>query len=237
MLYLPQLRADRAAAEAALNKRGLNGAAVIEELLQADDVRRSAQVELDGCLAESNRLAKAVGDFFKSGQKAEADAAKEQSTALKETAKRLEAQLREAEAALHQLLVAVPNTPHASVPAGKSAEDNEEVRRSGTVPQLHEGAVPHWDLAAQYKLIDFELGVKITGAGFPVYLGKGARLQRALIQFFLDRNTAAGYLEYNRPILSTRRRDLEPVNCRTRKVRCTTPWRIICTPSLPRKFP
>jgi len=199
MLYLPTLRAERAAAEAALNKRGLNGAALVEQLLQADDARRAAQVALDDCLAESNLLAKAVGDFFKSGQKAEADAAREKSTALKETAKRLEGVLRDAENALQSLLVAVPNTPHASVPAGKSAEDNEEVRSSGSIPQLHEGAVPHWDLASRYNLIDFELGVKITGAGFPVYLGKGARLQRALIQFFLDRNTAAGYTEVQPP--------------------------------------
>jgi seryl-tRNA synthetase len=199
MLHLPSLRADRAAAVSALQKRGLDGATLVDQLLAADDVRRAAQVELDDCLAESNRLAKAVGDFFKSGQKEQADAAKEQSSALKETAKRLDSVLRDAENALHALLVAVPNTPHSSVPVGKSAEDNEVIRSSGSIPTLHPGAVPHWDLAAQYRLIDFELGVKITGAGFPVYLDKGARLQRALIQFFLDQNTAAGYREVHPP--------------------------------------
>lgn len=147
-----------------------------------------------------NALSRAIGQLFKEGKAEEANAAKEKTGGMKEQIKVLTTGLEETEQALQQLLVQLPNLPHASVPAGKGAEDNEEVRSGGDLPQLKE-ALPHWELARKYDLIDFELGVKLTGAGFPVYKGKGARLQRALINFFLDEATKAGYEEVLPPLL------------------------------------
>ncbi|MFN5620801.1 MAG: serine--tRNA ligase, partial [Flavobacteriales bacterium] len=155
----------------------------------------------DNNLAEANKLSKEIGDLFKSGKKDEADAAKPKVAALKDAAKSLESTLQETEEAQRQLLYTIPNAPHASVPQGKTADDNVEVYSWGTQPTLGEGKKPHWELIEEYDLIDFELGTKITGAGFPVYKGQGARLQRALINFFLDEATKAGYREFQPPHL------------------------------------
>src|ERR1051326_1630099 len=167
--------------------------------LDAD--RRKVQAELDSILSEANRLAKQIGELMKSGKKAEAEEIKNQSAALKESSKKLEERLRSTEEELNKILVLLPNLPSSKVPKGKTPEDNEVVFTHGDIPKLPENASPHWDLISKYDLIDFELGVKLTGAGFPVYKNKGAKLQRALINFFLDRATAAGYMEIQPPIL------------------------------------
>lgn len=195
------LREDVDRIAEALAKRGLDARPMLDEILELDERRRSLQLQLDNTLAEANRLSKEIGNLFKTGKAAEAQALKDESARLKETSKTLGESLNEAAEALQQALYQVPNTPHESVPAGKDATANQEVHRSGDHPQLGAGALPHWELAKKYDLIDFELGVKITGAGFPVYKGKGARLQRALISYFLDRNTAAGYQEVQVPHL------------------------------------
>ncbi|MCC6838420.1 MAG: serine--tRNA ligase [Bacteroidia bacterium] len=174
---------------------------ILDKVLELDKDRRRTQNELDSILSEANTLAKQVGELYKAGKKAEGDDLKNKSAALKESSKKLEEQLSAIEQEQHNLLVQVPNTPSTKVPKGKTPEDNENVYQEGEIPVLYAGAKPHWELTTQYDLIDFELGVKLTGAGFPVYKGKGARLQRALINFFLDRATAAGYLEVQPPIL------------------------------------
>lgn len=184
-----------------LAKRGLDARQAINEILQADETRRKNQVQLDNLLAESNQWSREVGELFKQGKKEDAEVLRTKSAAAKDQIKQLEEALSASEIALESLLVQLPNMPHASVPTGKSAEDNEVVLEWGTIPTLHEAAVPHWDLAERHGLIDFELGVKISGAGFPVYLGKGARLQRALINFFLDEAISAGYREVQPPIV------------------------------------
>jgi len=152
-------------------------------------------------LAQSNQLSKEIGQLFKSGKPEEANAVKEQTAALKVSSKTLSEELSTTTAKLQEALYQIPNIPHESVPPGSTDEDNEEIFREGEVPQLIENALPHWELAKKYDIIDFELGVKITGAGFPVYKGKGARLQRALISYFLDKNTQAGYTELQVPHL------------------------------------
>ena len=199
MLHIPTLRNQPEVAIEALNKRNLPGKSLVDQILSLDDVRRQAQVRLDECLAEGNRIAKEVGELFKAGQSQAAEKAKIRSVECKEQSKEWEDSLRQAEDAVYQLLVSVPNTPHTSVPTGRTPEDNEVIKSHGILPTFGFSALPHWELASQHKLIDFELGVKITGAGFPVYFGKGARLQRALIQFFLDQNTSAGYTEVQPP--------------------------------------
>ena len=166
-----------------------------------DNDRRRTQNELDSLLNEANMIAKQVGDLYKQGKKTEADDLKNKSAAVKESSSKLAEQLKSIEEEQQKLLVTVPNTPNLTVPKGKTPAENENVHQEGEIPKLYDGAKPHWDLTAQYDLIDFELGNKLTGAGFPVYKGKGARLQRALINFFLDRATAAGYLEIQPPIL------------------------------------
>ena len=172
---------------------------IINQIIELDEKRRSSQTLLDSQLAEINALSKSIGGLMKEGKKNEAEKAKQQVSELKELSKTNENGLREAETAIQDLLVTIPNLPHDSVPEGKSAEDNLMERSGGNFPQLPEDAVPHWDLAKKYDLIDFELGVKITGAGFPVYKGKGSRLQRALINFFLDNAREAGFLEVQPP--------------------------------------
>ena len=171
----------------------------IAQLIDLDDRRRAAQQQLDACLAEQNATAKAIGQLMASGRTEEANAAKQQTADLKERSKRLAAELDELEQVQKQHLMQVPNLPHASVPLGRTAADNVVVRQGGTVPALRPDALPHWELAKRHDIIDFELGVKLTGAGFPVYKGKGAKLQRALINFFLDENVAAGYREVMPP--------------------------------------
>lgn len=180
-------------------KKHFNAKEIVENILELDARRRSAQMTLDASLAELNLLSKSIGQLMKDGKKDEADQAKEKSATIKENNKVIEATMKSAEDCLSDLLVQLPNMPHESVPEGKHAEDNLIERTGGVVPELGEDAVPHWDLAKKYDLIDFELGVKITGAGFPVYKGKGARLQRALINFFLDNARDAGYTEIQPP--------------------------------------
>jgi seryl-tRNA synthetase len=178
-----------------------NAAEIVDAILVKDNDRRRTQTELDSLKADANQMARQIGELMKAGKKAEADDAKNKSVALKESEKKLEGLLSTFENELYELTVQLPNLPHTDVPSGRTPADNAVVFEHGTIPVLHDGAVPHWDLTSKYDLIDFELGVKLTGAGFPVYKGKGARLQRALINYFLDRATAAGYLEIQPPIL------------------------------------
>lgn len=172
---------------------------VINQVIELDEIRRKSQTELDNLLSEVNSISKSIGSLIKEDKKDEASAAKEKVSALKETARQTEATLKECEVKIEDILVTIPNLPHESVPEGKGAEDNIVDRSGGETPSLPKDAVPHWDLAKKYNLIDFELGVKITGAGFPVYKGKGARLQRALINFFLDNARDAGFEEVQPP--------------------------------------
>ena len=184
-----------------LAKRNINAEQMVNDAITLDEERRALQTELDSLKAESNTLSKAIGNLYKSGEAQKANLLKEKPTQLKEGVKNLEQALHEKADALTELLYKIPNVPHESVPEGNSDEDNQEIYREGEIPKLHNGALPHWELAKKYDIIDFELGNKITGAGFPVYKGKGAKLQRALIAFFLDKNTAAGYTEYQLPHL------------------------------------
>lgn len=184
-----------------LAKRNINAEQMVNDAITLDEERRALQTELDSLKAESNTLSKAIGNLYKSGEAQKANLLKEKTTQLKEGVKNLEQALHEKADALTELLYKIPNVPHESVPEGNSDEDNQEIYREGEIPKLHNGALPHWELAKKYDIIDFELGNKITGAGFPVYKGKGAKLQRALIAYFLDKNTAAGYTEYQLPHL------------------------------------
>ena len=201
MLPLSYLREHTEKIKEGLAKRNFPQPELVDKLLETDQKRRSLQSQLDETLSKSNQLAKEIGNLFKSGHAEKANALKSQSTDLKTTAKVLQEQLQNVEVALLSIRTQIPNIPDESVPSGNSENDNEEVFSAGTIPDLSENALPHWELAAQYDLIDFDLGSKISGAGFPVYKGKGAKLQRALIQYFLDKNTAAGYTEFQVPHL------------------------------------
>ena len=202
MLTLKNITENRELVIKGLQKKYFADAEIIiDEIIVLDNQRRSVQKELDENLAQSNKLAKSIGVLMHQGKKSEAEEAKAQTAHFKEQSKVLGAQLDEIEIALRDKLLQVPNLPNERVPEGRTAEDNVVERSGGVMPQLDENAVPHWDLAKKYDLIDFELGVKITGAGFPVYKGKGAQLQRALINFFLDEARAAGYLEVEPPYL------------------------------------
>ena len=196
MLQVAHIRENKEVYVQALKKRNFEAESILEQVISLDEERRSTQTELDNTLAESNKLSKEIGLLFKSGEHEKANKVKEQTGDLKEKSKELSEKLNAVSEELNQLLYTIPNIPHESVPAGKDEEDNEEVYKEGDVPVLAEGSLPHWELAKKYDLIDFELGNKITGAGFPVYKGKGARLQRALITYFLDKNIEAGYTEY-----------------------------------------
>lgn len=201
MLPIQTIREDADRLVEAISKRGIDAKSMIDQVLSLDETRRNLQLQLDNTLAESNRISKEIGLLFKSGKTEEAQALKEETAALKESSKTLTEALNEASEALQQALYQLPNAPHTSVPSGKSAEDNEVVHENGQIPDFAHSALPHWELAKKYDIIDFELGVKITGAGFPVYKGKGARLQRALISLFLDYNTQNGYEEVQVPHL------------------------------------
>lgn len=201
MLQLNYIRENKDEVINRLAVKHFDGRKVIDDVVNLDEVRRSTQKELDAILNEANVLAKQVGELFKAGKKAEAEDLKNKSSALKETSKKLEESLRIVEEAQKSLLVQVPNLPSVKVPKGKTPADNEVVFTHGELPKLAAGTKPHWELTSQYDIIDFELGVKLTGAGFPVYKGKGAKLQRALINFFLDNATAAGYNEIQPPTL------------------------------------
>ncbi len=199
MLQVQRIREEKDRIVNAMDKRNIDAGPLIEKILQFDESRRSLQAELDNTLSESNKLSKEIGVLFKKGEPQKATLLKEKTSNLKEASKKLSEQLNEKSDALKELLYQLPNIPHESVPAGNSDTDNEEIYTEGEIPKLSDKALPHWELAKKFDLIDFELGVKITGAGFPVYKGKGARLQRALISYFLDKNTEAGYTEYQPP--------------------------------------
>jgi len=201
MLTLKQIRTERARVEERLAVKGFDAAPVIDRIESLDDRRKAAQSELDGLLARQNAAAKQIGALMGQGRRDEADAAKAEVAALKERSRSLEEELKTVAAELEAAVVQLPNLPADIVPTGRTAEDNVVVKLREDYPEPVEGALPHWELAAKYGIIDFELGVKLTGAGFPVYKGKGAALQRALIAFFLDRNVAAGYTEIEPPVL------------------------------------
>jgi len=184
-----------------LSKRNIDVKDKLVEILKIDKSRRSIQSELDGVLAESNKLAKEIGDLFKSGQAEKASILKEKASSLKPKSKSLSEKLSSETERLKSLLLDIPNVPNKLVPTGSSEEDNLEVFKNGNIPDLNTTALPHWELASKYDIIDFDLGNKITGAGFPVYKNKGAKLQRALINYFIDKNTKAGYKEIQVPIL------------------------------------
>ncbi|NID09704.1 serine--tRNA ligase [Fibrivirga algicola] len=207
MLQIPFIRENKDLVLAGLQKRHFAGAdTVVEQLLALDQQRRDTQKELDDTLARQNAIAKEIGQLMKTGQKEAADAAKAETTTLKELSKVLGEQLTGFEQQVQAILVTVPNIPHSSVPEGRTPDDNEVVLEWGNKPTLHAGAEPHWDLIKRFgpgssPMIDFDLGNKIAGAGFPVYKGRAARLQRALINFFLDQALAAGYAEVQPPIV------------------------------------
>jgi seryl-tRNA synthetase len=201
MLQIHFIREQKQQVIDALRKKNFDAESTINQILEVDVQRRATQKKLDDTLAESNFLAREIGDLFKSGQQAQATQLKDKAAGLKVTAKEFQDQLNQLETKLDALVVLLPNMPHTSVPFGKTPEDNEIVLQEGDVPQLHEAAVPHWELTSKYDIIDFELGTKITGAGFPVYKGKGAKLQRALISFFLDEAINAGYTEFQPPLM------------------------------------
>ncbi len=184
-----------------LQVKNFNAAPVVGELLELDKSRRALQNQADGKQAEMNSTSKTIGELLKTGRKEEAESARNLTATLKEEIRVLGTQLADAESRLEKLLITLPNLPHTSVPVGKGAEDNVLVRQGGTMPELAPDAVPHWDLAKKYDIIDFELGNKLTGAGFPVYKGQGSKLQRALINFFLEANISAGYLEIMPPLM------------------------------------
>ncbi|MEE1099066.1 MAG: serine--tRNA ligase [Alistipes sp.] len=201
MLTLKQLRDDRELAIRRLAKKGVDAAPVLDRIEELDDLRKTLQTELDNCLAEQNKAAKLIGALMGQGKREEAEAAKAKVAELKQLSQELAAKQKQAADDLQAAIVTLPNFPADIVPEGRTAEDNVVVKLSDNVAELPESALPHWELAKKYDIIDFDLGVKLTGAGFPVYKGKGARLQRALINFFLDRNTAAGYQEVEPPIM------------------------------------
>lgn len=201
MLTLAQIRENTDEVIRRLQIRNLDAQKTIEDLLALDSNRRILQNNLDGKQAELNNTSKTIGDLIKSNRKEEAETARNRTISLKEEIKMIGGQLADTESRLEKVLVLLPNLPHSSVPAGKGAEDNLEVRKGGNIPVLPSDALPHWDLAREYDIIDFELGNKLTGAGFPVYKGKGSKLQRALINFFLEENIKAGYLEIMPPLM------------------------------------
>lgn len=202
MLLVNQIRDNYEGVLAGLQKRNFpNAQAVLAQALEIDDLRKSTQSQRDQIQAESNAISKQIGALMKEGKAAEATEIRELTAQIKIQIKELEDQNSKAEDDLKALLYTIPNVPHFSVPAGKSADDNEIVFENGVIPELFPGKQPHWELIKKYDIIDFDLGIKITGAGFPVYKGKGARLQRALINFFLDEALAAGYTEIQPPIL------------------------------------
>ncbi len=201
MLSLQLIREKKEFVADRLAVKNFDATTLLDEIIELDKNRRNTQRELDDMLAEANQLAKSIGQLYKSGEREKAEAAKSRSSELKQLTKELSAKLSEIEKSLNNKLIELPNIPHESVPKGNSDQDNETIFEEGTIPQLPEDALPHWELASKYQIIDFDLGSKVTGAGFPFYRGKGARLQRALINFFLDEAINAGYLEYQPPLL------------------------------------
>jgi seryl-tRNA synthetase len=201
MLQVHFIRENKEEVITRLAKKNFEATAIVELVVELDEKRRNTQVELDNLLAESNKLSKDIGEMMKNGEKAKAEILKEKTIQIRENSKTINETLNAIANQLQDELYKLPNLPAEIVPFGKTPEDNLNVFEEGDIPKLHEGALPHWELAKKYDIIDFELGVKIAGAGFPVYKGKGAKLQRALISYFLDKNTDAGYKEYQVPHL------------------------------------
>ena len=185
MLEVSRIRTEKEAIAAALKKRNVDAMESLEKVLSLDDKRKTLQAAADELQHEANDIARQIGELFKQGKREEAETMKARPTILKEEIHGLKEKMTAVESEIRELLYTLPNAPHELVPSGVTEEDNEVTFEEGEIPSLHEGAVPHWELADTYGLIDFELGVKVTGAGFPVYTGKGAKLQRALIAFFL----------------------------------------------------
>ena len=201
MLQTAFIRENKALILDRYKVRNFDGESIINQIIELDDNRKKNQQDLDAQLAEGNLIAKQIGELFKSGKAAEANEFKTKAAALKESAAIIKEKQVKVADALQNLLYQLPNVPNEIVPKGKSDEDNEVIAEAGTIPVLHNDAIPHWELAKKYNLIDFELGVKITGAGFPVYRGKGAKLQRALIAYFLDKAEQSGYEEIIPPLM------------------------------------
>jgi len=201
MLEIQRIRAEKEAILAGLQKRNINAQETIDSILSKDSEWRSTKTESDIVSAELNQLARQIGDLFKAGQQSEANELKAKTTELKEKEAALKSKVDALETEIQQLLYTIPNVPNELVPAGHDANDNQTVYEFGETPNFKFTAIPHWDLAKKYDLIDFELGVKVTGAGFPFYRGKGAKLQRALIAFFLDEASKAGYEEIQAPLM------------------------------------
>ena len=201
MLQVNNIREHKDAYIEALKKRNFDAESIFDEVLSLDETRRSTQSRLDDTLAESNKLSKQIGLMFKNGEHQKANLLKEKTGKLKEDSRNYSEVLATTIADLEKLLYTIPNVPNEVVPAGTSEDDNEEIYKEGDVPVLAEGSLPHWELAKKYDIIDFELGNKVTGAGFPIYKGKGARLQRALVSYFLDKAVEAGYSEYQLPLM------------------------------------
>lgn len=201
MLQIQLFRTDKNRIIEGLQKKNFKDLQIVDEIIALDEHKRTIQQQSETLSAAANAASKSIGQLMASGKKEEAEQKKQEVAQQKEQAKDLSNQLAEAEQKLHDLIISLPNLPHHSVPVGKTPEENEVVREGGKMPELHAEAKPHWELTEKYDLIDFELGTRITGSGFPVYKNKGARMQRALIQYFLDYNTAAGYGEYQVPLM------------------------------------
>ena len=201
MLQVSYIRENKEEVVKRLAIKNFDAVKIIERVLESDEERKKSQNDLDNTLAQINAISKQIGELFKSGKTGEANDLKSKTSELKENSKKLNESLTNIEKELNNLLVEIPNTPHISVPSGKTSADNEITLEEGNIPDLGEDAKPHWELATQYDIIDFELGSKITGSGFPVYKDKGAKLQRSLINFFLDKAVEAGYKEIQPPVL------------------------------------
>lgn len=199
MLSIQLFRQEKELVLAGLQKKNFSNIALVDTIIEVDELRRTAQQENDALAAVVNAASKEIGALMGKGEKEAAEALKQQVAQHKDQAKALQAKLSELDAKLQELLISLPNLPHSSVPVGKTPEENEVVKQAGAIPDLSAQKAPHWELTEQYQLIDFELGNKITGSGFPVYIDKGAKLQRALISYFLDYNTSKGYKEYYPP--------------------------------------
>ena len=201
MLTLKLLRENPEFVIERLKVKHFDAQKIVYDIIDMDARRRSIQTDLDACLSQQKTLAARIGGLMKEGKKAEAEAVKAEVSSLKDKSRELETSLGDSQAEQDRLLVLLPNLPCSQVPEGRTAEDNVVVKMGGKTPELGENALPHWELVKNLDIIDFDLGVKLTGAGFPVYKGKGARIQRALISYFLEKNTAAGYIEYQPPYM------------------------------------
>ena len=201
MLHLNKIRQNKEEYIALLKVKNIDASNLFDSVIALDEKRKLTQQKADDLLAKGNKLASQIGALYKSGNDHEANVLKDASLSIKEDSKALQNMKSELEKQIHDVLVQIPNIPHCSVPTGKSDADNVVIKESGKIPHLMSGAMPHWELLSKYSLIDFELGNKITGAGFPVYTDRGAKLQRALITYFLDKNISAGYTEYLPPHL------------------------------------